>query len=75
MMLMRFDPSNNEPKEDIIPFILPFISNEVSTAIKRCLRRADLDKLVRVVEIPLNNLDVNWSVIDYMTVFAKRKTA
>ncbi|EYB89038.1 hypothetical protein Y032_0237g3247 [Ancylostoma ceylanicum] len=38
-----------------IAFCLPFISDEVSTAIRQCLRRAALDKYVTVVEIPPNN--------------------
>ncbi|EYC28547.1 hypothetical protein Y032_0007g3282 [Ancylostoma ceylanicum] len=39
-----------------IAFCLPFISDEVSTAIRQCLRRAALDKYVTVVEISPNNL-------------------
>ncbi|EYB83608.1 hypothetical protein Y032_0332g2753 [Ancylostoma ceylanicum] len=39
-----------------IAFCLPFISDEVSTAIRQYLRRAALDKYVAVVDIPPNNL-------------------
>ncbi|KAK6726183.1 hypothetical protein RB195_004481 [Necator americanus] len=41
---------------DKIPFCFPYISDEMSAAIRRCLRRADLDSSVSVVEMPPNNL-------------------
>ncbi|EYC07252.1 hypothetical protein Y032_0071g551 [Ancylostoma ceylanicum] len=41
---------------DKIPFYLPFISDEVSTAIRQCLRRSALNKVVSIVEIPPSNL-------------------
>ncbi|KAK6765394.1 hypothetical protein RB195_025353 [Necator americanus] len=44
------------PTTDKIPLYFPYISNEMSAAIRRCLRRADLDSSVSVVEIPANNL-------------------
>ncbi|KAK6763666.1 hypothetical protein RB195_024115 [Necator americanus] len=44
------------PTTDKIPLCFPYISDEVSAAIRRCLRRADLDSSVSVVEIPPNNL-------------------
>ncbi|KAK6756707.1 hypothetical protein RB195_014876 [Necator americanus] len=43
------------PTTDKIPLCFPYISDEVSAAIRRCLGRADLDSSVSVVEIPLNN--------------------
>ncbi|EYC09624.1 hypothetical protein Y032_0059g2968 [Ancylostoma ceylanicum] len=48
--------SRESTHADKIPFCLPFISDEVSTAIRQCLRRAALDEYVSVVEIPPNNL-------------------
>ena len=39
-----------------IPFCVPFISDEVSIAIRRCLRKVGLDNSVSVVEMPPNNL-------------------
>ncbi|KAK6760129.1 hypothetical protein RB195_021583 [Necator americanus] len=41
---------------DKISVCFPYISDEMSAAIRRCLRRADLDSSVSVVEIPPNNL-------------------
>ena len=52
----RTMPPNDLSSENKVPFILPFISNEITTAIKRCLRRAGLDNSVRVIEIPPNTL-------------------
>ncbi|EYC06559.1 hypothetical protein Y032_0075g959 [Ancylostoma ceylanicum] len=46
------DPNTTEK----IPFYLPFISDEVSTAIRQCLRRSALNKVVSIVEIPPSNL-------------------
>ncbi|XGW09626.1 hypothetical protein V3C99_011701 [Haemonchus contortus] len=39
-----------------IPFAVPFISDEVSTSIRKCLRRAGLQNTVGIVEIPPDNL-------------------
>uniref|UniRef100_A0A0K0D9J2 RNase H domain-containing protein n=1 Tax=Angiostrongylus cantonensis TaxID=6313 RepID=A0A0K0D9J2_ANGCA len=39
-----------------IPFTLPVISDEVSIAIMRCLRRADLKESVAIVETPPDTL-------------------
>ncbi|KAK6763798.1 hypothetical protein RB195_024214 [Necator americanus] len=44
------------PTTDKIPLCFPYISDEMSAAIRRRLRRADLDSSVSVVEIPPNNL-------------------
>ncbi|KAK6758071.1 hypothetical protein RB195_015718 [Necator americanus] len=44
------------PTTDKIPLCFPYISDEMSAVIRRCLRRADLDSSVPVVEIPPNNL-------------------
>ncbi|EYC43648.1 hypothetical protein Y032_0485g2323 [Ancylostoma ceylanicum] len=41
---------------DKIPFCIPFISDEVSAAIRQRLRRSSLDSIVSVVEIPPSNL-------------------
>ncbi|KAK6735197.1 hypothetical protein RB195_018401 [Necator americanus] len=41
---------------DKIPLCFPYISDEVSAAIRRCLRKADFYSSVSVVEIPPNNL-------------------
>ena len=45
----RFDQSK-------VPFNLPFINDEVSVAMKRCLRRAGLEESVSIVEISPNSL-------------------
>ncbi|EYC15226.1 hypothetical protein Y032_0037g3400 [Ancylostoma ceylanicum] len=48
---------NRDPATDgKIPFYLPFISDDVSTAIRQCLRRSALNNVVSVVEIPPSNL-------------------
>ena len=39
-----------------IPFCIPFVSDEMSRAIRACLFRADLQESVRIVEIPPANL-------------------
>ncbi|EYC29522.1 hypothetical protein Y032_0006g3016 [Ancylostoma ceylanicum] len=50
-------PRNRDPTiAEKIPFCLPFISDEVSTAIRQCLRRSALNNIVSVVEIPPGNL-------------------
>ncbi|EYC42711.1 hypothetical protein Y032_0521g2875 [Ancylostoma ceylanicum] len=49
-------PRSKSPKKDKIPFKLPFVSDEVSTAIRRCLRKVNLDSLVTVVDLPPDNL-------------------
>ncbi|VDP49879.1 unnamed protein product [Heligmosomoides polygyrus] len=41
---------DNMPKRD-----LPFITDALSTQVRDCVRKAELDDLVRVVEIPLAN--------------------
>ncbi|KAJ1364336.1 hypothetical protein KIN20_024417 [Parelaphostrongylus tenuis] len=44
--------TNDKSGENKVPFLLPLISNEISTATKRCLKRAGLDNSVAIVEIP-----------------------
>uniref|UniRef100_A0A0K0D2U7 Guanylate cyclase domain-containing protein n=1 Tax=Angiostrongylus cantonensis TaxID=6313 RepID=A0A0K0D2U7_ANGCA len=39
-----------------VSFILPFISDEISAAMKRCLRTADLEESVAIIEIQPNTL-------------------
>ena len=39
-----------------VSFMLPFISDEVSIATKRCLKRARLEESVAIIEIPPNTL-------------------
>ena len=39
-----------------IPFCVPFISDGISKAIRKCVQRAELHELVRVVDIPPANL-------------------
>ena len=41
---------------DKIPFFVPFISDEVSAALRQCLRRANLNDLVAITDIPPRNL-------------------
>ncbi|EYC04303.1 hypothetical protein Y032_0088g2132 [Ancylostoma ceylanicum] len=48
--------SRDSTHADKMPFCLPFISDEVSTDIRQCLRRVAIDKYVSVVEILPNNL-------------------
>ncbi|KAK6761680.1 hypothetical protein RB195_022676 [Necator americanus] len=45
-----------KPTTDKIPLCFLYISDEMSTATRRCLRRADLDSSVSFVKIPTNNL-------------------
>ena len=47
---------NDNLNDSMVPFILPFFSNEISFAIKRALKRAGLEKEVRIIEIPPNSL-------------------
>uniref|UniRef100_A0A0K0DNU2 Reverse transcriptase domain-containing protein n=1 Tax=Angiostrongylus cantonensis TaxID=6313 RepID=A0A0K0DNU2_ANGCA len=49
-------PQNDSSSDSEVPFILPFISNELSAAKSRCLRRTGLVNSVRIVEIPPNTL-------------------
>ena len=51
----RATHSGNSVQEKIT-FCVPFISDEVSKAVRLCLRRSDLDSLVTMVEIPPDNL-------------------
>ncbi|KAK6729102.1 hypothetical protein RB195_006258 [Necator americanus] len=44
------------PTTNKIPLCIPYISDGMNAAIRRCLRRADLDSSVSVVAIPPNNL-------------------
>ena len=39
-----------------VPFYLPFFSDEISLAVKRCLKRAGLEDSVGIIELPPNNL-------------------
>lgn len=43
-------------EEGKIPFCIPFLSDETSASIRTCLRKAGLQDLVRVIEIPPTNL-------------------
>lgn len=43
-----------------IPFLMPFISDEVSTSIRKCLRRAGLDESVVLTELPPVALTTGW---------------
>ncbi|XGW03988.1 hypothetical protein V3C99_015267 [Haemonchus contortus] len=45
-----------EEERTKVPFCVPFVSDEMSAAIRACLRKADLQDSVRVVEIPPSNL-------------------
>ncbi|XGW17788.1 hypothetical protein V3C99_002406, partial [Haemonchus contortus] len=38
------------------PFVLPFISDEVSASIRKCLKRSGLENLVAIVNVPPFNL-------------------
>ncbi|EYB98991.1 hypothetical protein Y032_0126g1343 [Ancylostoma ceylanicum] len=50
-------PRNRDPTiAEKITICLPFISDEVSTAIQQCLRRSALNNIVSVVKIPPSNL-------------------
>ncbi|KAK6765119.1 hypothetical protein RB195_025164 [Necator americanus] len=55
-----------------IPFHLPYMSDDMSTAVRRCLRKAGLQNDVGVVEIPSANLKcqlvrihASWSSVSY----------
>ncbi|VDO87317.1 unnamed protein product [Heligmosomoides polygyrus] len=39
-----------------VPFSVPFITDALSTQVRDCVRRAELDDLVRVIDIPPANL-------------------
>ncbi|VDP02493.1 unnamed protein product [Heligmosomoides polygyrus] len=39
-----------------IPFLVPFVSDEVSTSIRKCPRRSGLENLVAVINLPPDNL-------------------
>uniref|UniRef100_A0A7I4Y8Y3 Reverse transcriptase domain-containing protein n=1 Tax=Haemonchus contortus TaxID=6289 RepID=A0A7I4Y8Y3_HAECO len=39
-----------------IPFVLPFISDEVSATIRKCLKRSGLENVVTIVNVPPLNL-------------------
>ena len=49
----RRDGTSATPK---IPFLVPFISDEVSASLRKCLRRAGLEDRVTVSDIPPKNL-------------------
>ncbi|KAE9413279.1 hypothetical protein Angca_007838 [Angiostrongylus cantonensis] len=57
-----------EKDKMLVPFILPFISDEISAAMKRCLRRADLAKLVAIIEIPPNTLRL-WFLFYFILMY------
>ncbi|KAK6737037.1 hypothetical protein RB195_019622 [Necator americanus] len=48
--------SNVVDSPEKIPFCLPYISDDMSRAVRGCLRKAGLENDVRVVEIPPANL-------------------
>ncbi|EYC14629.1 hypothetical protein Y032_0040g314 [Ancylostoma ceylanicum] len=48
--------NKNANIDNNVQFCLPFISDEVSKATRLCLRRANLESLVTIVELPPNNL-------------------
>uniref|UniRef100_A0A0K0DAP6 GIY-YIG domain-containing protein n=1 Tax=Angiostrongylus cantonensis TaxID=6313 RepID=A0A0K0DAP6_ANGCA len=52
----RATPQKERFGQNKVPFILPFISDEIGAAMKRCLTRADLEESVATIEIPPNTL-------------------
>ncbi|WKX90074.1 hypothetical protein Q1695_009146 [Nippostrongylus brasiliensis] len=42
--------------DSMIAFKVPFASDEVGTEIRNCVRKAGLDNMIRVVEVPPSNL-------------------
>ncbi|KAK6733756.1 hypothetical protein RB195_017488 [Necator americanus] len=48
--------TRNKSGMEKVPFCVPFISDEVSAAIRRCLRKAKLEESVTIVELPPSNL-------------------
>ncbi|KAK6763404.1 hypothetical protein RB195_023922 [Necator americanus] len=44
--------TRNKSGMEKVPFCVPLISDEVSTAIRRCLRKAKLEECVAIVELP-----------------------
>ncbi|EYC03675.1 hypothetical protein Y032_0092g2556 [Ancylostoma ceylanicum] len=48
--------SSTEPRNNKLPLCLPFISDRISNAIRRCLIRAQLDDDVVLVNIPNENI-------------------
>ena len=53
---VRDSRADSQDIESRIPFYVPFISDEVTTAIRQCLKRASMDKIVTVIDIPPSNL-------------------
>ncbi|VDP06678.1 unnamed protein product [Heligmosomoides polygyrus] len=39
-----------------IPFKVPFVSDDFSTEVRNCIRKAGLDSMVRIIEVPPANL-------------------
>ncbi|WKY04401.1 hypothetical protein Q1695_005417 [Nippostrongylus brasiliensis] len=44
------------PNDSRIVFKVPFVSDEIGTEIRNCVRKAGLDNMIRVVEVPPSNL-------------------
>ena len=47
---------NSPTIADKIPFFVPFISDELTAALRQCLRRANLNDLVAIIDVPPFNL-------------------
>ncbi|VDP44783.1 unnamed protein product [Heligmosomoides polygyrus] len=45
-----------EEERNKVPFCVPFISDEMSTEIRKCVRAADLQDMVRIIDVPPTNL-------------------
>ena len=48
--------NRHEGEETKVPFCVPFISDDLSAAIRSCVKKAGLQEMVRVVDIPPSNL-------------------
>uniref|UniRef100_A0A7I4YF79 30S ribosomal protein S7 n=1 Tax=Haemonchus contortus TaxID=6289 RepID=A0A7I4YF79_HAECO len=47
-----------------IPLVLPFISDEVSATIRKCLKRSGLENAVAIVNVPSLNLKKRLSILE-----------
>lgn len=50
------EQSSSRAMSGKVPFKVPFISDDVSTSLRKCVRRAGLENVVTVVEVPPDNL-------------------
>ncbi|VDP09511.1 unnamed protein product [Heligmosomoides polygyrus] len=53
---VRTAQENSTTPTTKIPFLVPFVFDEASTSIRKCLRRSGLENLVAVIDLPPDNL-------------------